>query len=114
MTVKNHTLMEALADLCKEAIDEKRHHDALMISLIAYLEARARKDNVSADGALGIIFSTANKLRQGSPLKRECSFCGRLPPKVKLTGGGGYKAYICNKCVDMLHADFHSKDGKKD
>jgi hypothetical protein len=108
------TLMATLAALCEKAIDEKRHHDVLVISVLGYLESYARKDKDSADAALGLIFRTADRLLQSSPLKHECSFCARSPPKVRLIGGAGHKAYICNNCVDMLHADLHGSGGKKD
>ncbi len=99
----NVNLLEFLDRAQRNALKEKRYHDALLTRILGYVLFHEQKDHVFETAALvglrQVLDSVLNgALEQQAQLGRPaCSFCFKTEPDVRLAAGAA--AFICNSCV---------------
>jgi hypothetical protein len=103
-----------LATAYEPAMNEHRHHDALVAAIVVYLMSRDREN---ADDIVKLIHVTTSiLLERTGAIEQACAFCFQKSPQVELTTapvklGGGEERILrfCNRCVDRFHVLFHGK-----
>ena len=103
-----------LASAYEPAMNEHRHHDALVAAIVVYLMSR---DKEKADDIVRLIhITTSIILERSGKIQHACAFCFQKPPQVqlamapvKLGEGEERTLHMCNRCVDRFYAGFHGK-----
>ena len=102
------TLSQLVAALWSESAAEKDYKSILKIGFQVYSiydlagqDAHARACLEGMKPAFDVLLRNSEKLDSSSNLAGDsCSFCGKMPPDVRL--GAGSTAFICNECVAVF------------